>query len=151
VALCYGFTCTPMLYSDEKSYIPNQTSRSLLPTNSLLQICLFLKSTPLHIPHPAMQHSSKYFKGLTFHDVSVLDYPSVNTCVCADKHGCAVHHGNAHSTHSRLTQTTPFADWLTTLGRRPLYLPKLSHCLVLLHQLCQLSTKDRPTHQLLPT
>jgi hypothetical protein len=30
-----------------------------------------------------MQYSSKNFKGLTFHDVSVLDYPSVNTHMCA--------------------------------------------------------------------
>jgi hypothetical protein len=31
----------------------------------------------------------------------------------SDEHGCAVHHRNVHSTHSRLTQTTPFADWPT--------------------------------------
>jgi hypothetical protein len=66
-----------------------------------------------------------------------------------DKHGRTVHHGNTHSTHSRLTQTTPFANRPTTLCWRLLYPPKLPCHLALLHQLCQLSTKDQPTYQLL--
>jgi hypothetical protein len=48
-------------------------------------------------------------------------------------------------------KTMPFTNRPTTLCRRSLYLPKLSRRLALLHRLCQLSTKDRPTYQSLTT
>jgi hypothetical protein len=88
---------------------------------------------------------------LSWHTSSQATVLRVDLNMHADKHGCAVHHGNTHWTHSRLTQNNAFCQSADTLCWRSLIPPKLYCHSALLHRLCWLSTKDRPTHQLLPT
>jgi hypothetical protein len=62
--------------------------------------------------------------------------PDINlgyTPYTGDEHGRAVHHGNVHSTHSRLTQNNAFRRLADALRRRSLILPKLYCRSVLLH------------------
>jgi hypothetical protein len=40
---------------------------------------------------------------------------------CADKHSHAVHHRTTQSAHLTITQTSPFADWLTVVCRHVLF------------------------------